>query len=97
LYYDIEGEMGHEFEYLHGVWEVNTKTGEKQYVSFITSDINKELNIWSDFVSYVKKISQKGSFQIIYFADYERVAWNNLSEKAETSGGRYEIALGELN
>lgn len=84
LYYDIEGEMGHEFEYLHGVWEVNTKTNEKRYIPFITSDINKEVDIWNDFVNYIKEISQKGSFQIIYFADYERVAWNNLSEKANT-------------
>lgn len=85
LFYDIEGEMGHEFEYLHGVWEVNTKTGEKRYVSFITSNLDQEVNIWIEFVNYVKEISGKGSFRIIYFANYEKVAWNNLSEKAGTA------------
>lgn len=84
LFYDIEGEMGHEFEYLHGVWEVNTKTNEKRYISFITPDIKEEVTIWNEFVNYVKEISNKGTFEIIYFADYERVAWKNLSEKADT-------------
>jgi predicted RecB family nuclease len=84
LFYDIEGEMGHEFEYLHGVWEVNKNTGEKKYISFITSKADEEVTIWNEFLSYVKEISKKGSFRIIYFADYERVAWKNLSLKAET-------------
>lgn len=84
LFYDIEGEMGHEFEYLHGVWEVNTKTNEKRYISFISSEISEEGKIWQDFVSYIKNISKKGSFQIIYFADYERIAWRNLTEKNDT-------------
>lgn len=93
LFYDIEGEMGHEFEYLHGVWEVNQNTGDKRYVSFIGSDKEKEGDVWNEFLDYVKGVKKKGSFKIIYYADYERVAWNNLSERYSTSSKDLDMLM----
>ncbi|MDA3856454.1 MAG: TM0106 family RecB-like putative nuclease [Candidatus Woesearchaeota archaeon] len=93
LFYDIEGEMGHEFEYLHGVWEVNRKTGEKKYISFITPDINKESEVWNEFINYIKEISKKGTFKLIYFFRYEIDAWKNLTKAYGTSKEDFDLLM----